>query len=170
MGTVIRRLLLLRHGKADTPLGVADRDRPLAGRGHRQAEYAGAQVRAQGTMPDLAVVSPALRTRETWEAFAAALPTPPKLDIDQRLYANTIDDLLEVITGVPEDVGTLLVVGHNPSIGGLASTLDDDPPPSLHRALDDGYPTGTLAEFTLNVPWPDVEPGAGQLRAVIRRP
>ena len=67
-----RRLLLLRHGKAESPLGVADADRPLAPRGRAQSGYAGREAKERGLVPDLVVVSAALRARQTWAEFAAA--------------------------------------------------------------------------------------------------
>ncbi|WP_026256864.1 SixA phosphatase family protein [Actinopolymorpha alba] len=165
-----RRLLLLRHGKAESPLGVSDQDRPLAGRGRRQSEYAGAECRARGVTPELVVVSPARRAWETWEWFAAGLKAAPEVDIDRRVYANTVDDLLDVINEVPDEIGTLLIVGHNPSVAGLASILDDDSSRPARTPLADGYPTGALAVFDLDVSWALVAPGVARLREVIRRP
>ncbi|MFE6593934.1 hypothetical protein [Streptomyces sp. NPDC057781] len=37
----LRRLVVLRHAKPARPAGVADHDRPLAGRGRRDAPAAG---------------------------------------------------------------------------------------------------------------------------------
>src|SRR5438094_761470 len=67
--TSMDRLILLRHAKAenDAPSGD-DFDRPLAPRGRREAAAMAGQLAALGIRPDLALVSPSLRTRETWEA------------------------------------------------------------------------------------------------------
>lgn len=190
-----RRLLLLRHGKAESPLGVADADRPLAGRGRAQAGYAGREARERGMVPDLAVVSPALRTRQTWAEFAGAMGASAwsrpeveveeaaaevevevevevdvAVDMDRRVYDNTVDDLLDVVTEAPDEVRTLLVVGHNPSIASLAAVLDDGSPGADRHGLADGYPTGTLTVFDVSGSWKTVGPGSGRLRAVIRRP
>ncbi|NYH90527.1 histidine phosphatase family protein [Actinopolymorpha rutila] len=190
-----RRLLLLRHGKAESPLGVADADRPLASRGRAQSGYAGRQARELGVMPDLAVVSPALRTRQTWAEFAGAIAansavgarrsgksqpevevetTPPQVevevDLDRRVYDNTLDDLLDVVTEAPDDARTLLVVGHNPSIASLAAALDDGSSGADRSVLAGGYPTGTLTVFDVAGSWKTVGPGSGRLRAVIRQP
>ncbi|MEQ7122901.1 histidine phosphatase family protein [Actinopolymorpha sp. B11F2] len=164
-----RTLLLLRHGKAESPTGIADRDRPLAGRGRRQSEHAGAACRASGVVPGLVVVSPALRARETWVEFARGLGVEPEIDIDRRVYANTIEDLLDVITGTPGELDTLMIVGHNPSIGDLSRLLDEDESRRRGTAVADGYPTGALTIFDLDVPWALVGAGTGRLRAVVRR-
>ncbi|MGH3489028.1 MAG: SixA phosphatase family protein [Actinopolymorphaceae bacterium] len=167
--TIQHTLLLLRHGKAESPAGVADRDRPLAARGRRQSEHAGTVCRTKGISPDLVVVSPALRARETWTAFARGLEREPEVDIDSRVYANTVDDLLEVVTATPDDIATLMIVGHNPSIADLALVLDDDESRRRGTVVADGYPTGALTVFDLDVPWSLAGPGTARLRTVVRR-
>ncbi len=164
-----RRLLLLRHGKAESPAGVCDRDRPLAKRGRRQSEYAGAECRRRGLIPDLVVASPALRTRQTSQAFAEGLDTATETDLDPRIYANTVDDLVAVVDEFPDDTRTVLLVGHNPSLDDLARTLDDRAR-QADATLVDGFPTGTLAVFEVDAPWSDLSvPGRSRLVEVIRR-
>jgi len=71
----IRQLLILRHAKSswdDTAL--ADFDRPLAPRGLKTAPLIGRELARRGWLPDLALVSPALRTRDTWRLVAQELP------------------------------------------------------------------------------------------------
>jgi phosphohistidine phosphatase len=171
-----RRLLLLRHGKAESPPGVADRDRPLAKRGRRQSEYAGAECRQRDLVPDLVVVSPSLRTRETWDAFAEGLQSELEVDIDPRIYANTVDDVLDVLSEIPEETRTVLLVGHNPSIEAVAGALDHDSARGTDTSLADGFPTGTLAVFEVDASWhqlttaPDRMHSRAHLREVIRRP
>ncbi|REF38304.1 SixA phosphatase family protein [Thermasporomyces composti] len=162
-----RRLLLLRHGHAASPLGIADIDRPLTGQGRRQCRQVGADCRARGLLPELVVVSPALRARQTWEALAVGMGATPEVDVDRRVYANTVDDLLEVIGELPDELMTVLIVGHNPSIAGLVDVLDNEPQRPARGALSSGYPTGTLAVVELDDPWRRVLPGAGVLREVL---
>jgi phosphohistidine phosphatase SixA len=76
-------------------------------------------------VPERTVVSPALRAAQTWRQAVTALDPAPEPAVEKRIYDNTVDDLVAVIEETPEDVRTLAVVGHNPSIGGLAHELDD---------------------------------------------
>ena len=71
----MKQLLLLRHAKSsrDDP-DLSDFDRPLAGRGLKTAPRAGRELVKRGWLPELALVSPALRTRDTWRLVAAELP------------------------------------------------------------------------------------------------
>lgn len=114
-----RRLVLVRHAKAEQT--SPDLERALSPRGRSDAAAIGRWLASRGITPYRVVVSPSLRTRQTWELAGSTTP-----EIDRRIYGNTIDDLLEIIRETPDDVQTLVLVGHNPSVGGLAATLDPD--------------------------------------------
>ncbi|MEV0324879.1 histidine phosphatase family protein [Micromonospora echinospora] len=68
-----RTLVLLRHGKAERPEGIADRERALTERGHVDAAAAGAWLARHGFRPDVVVCSPARRTRQTWQAAESGM-------------------------------------------------------------------------------------------------
>jgi phosphohistidine phosphatase len=157
-----RRLLLVRHAKAAD--GPVDADRPLTGRGRRHAEAIGSWLDESGLAPDRVVVSPARRAAQTWElASAAATPGPPAT-VDARIYDNTVAALLAAIHETPDDVRTLAVVGHNPSIGELTHVLDDgDGEAAARQAIEAGFPTGAVAVFDLITPFDELEPGTATL-------
>ena len=69
------RLMLLRHAKtASAEPGENDRDRKLTARGRADAPVIGAYMAHHRLVPDLALVSPAVRAVETWDLVAGALP------------------------------------------------------------------------------------------------
>jgi phosphohistidine phosphatase len=150
-------LIVLRHAKAATPLGLADADRSLTGRGRRNAAEAGRELAAMGAIPDLVLCSPARRTRETWDELSGSLPAKPAVDYDGRIYGADPELLLDVVREVGDEVGTLLLVGHNPSVFELMLTLTDGEPPAA------GFPTSAFAVVTLPVGWLDAGPGSGRL-------
>jgi len=157
-----RRLLLIRHAQAAA--ASPDRDRPLTDLGRTAAAAIGAWLRDSGRVPDRVLVSPALRAQQTWAAAAESLGAEPAPTVDQRIYDNTVASVLELIGEVPDDVGILAVVGHNPSIGELALILDDgagDEP--ARRALHGGFPAGAVAMFGLASSFADLGPGAATL-------
>jgi hypothetical protein len=94
----MKRLLLLRHAKSswDDP-ALADFDRPLAPRGRKAAPLMGRELAARDWLPQLALVSPAARSRETWELVAAALPGSVSADFPDLLYDATPEDVLSEI-------------------------------------------------------------------------
>ncbi len=160
-----RRLVLIRHAEAASAL--VDADRQLTPRGSYDASAVGTWLGEVGVVPDAVLVSSARRARQTWERAAEALAAPPEAVVDERLYENTPELLLEVIHETADDVTTLVVVGHNPSIGQLVRALDDEAgDPNAHAELESGIPPGTAALFTLEGPFDEVEPGRARLAAV----
>jgi phosphohistidine phosphatase len=159
-----RRLLLVRHAKAAD--GPVDADRPLTERGARRAAALGAWLEQAGLTPDGVLVSPARRAAETWERASAPLvPAVPPI-VDPRIYDNTVEALLAALRETPDNVRTLAVVGHNPSIGELAAVLDDGQgSPTARRDVGAGFPTGGIAVFTVATPFDQIAPGAATLSA-----
>jgi phosphohistidine phosphatase len=157
-----RRLVLIRHSKAVQ--GEMDHERPLADRGIRDAAAVGRWLAVADVVPDRVVVSTALRVRQTWETAAEQLDSSPEVVADRRVYDNTPDDLLEIIHETPAAVGTLFLVGHNPSLAELAIGLDDgagDSPATA--ALERSFPTSGIACFDLATSWDDLKPGGATL-------
>jgi phosphohistidine phosphatase len=163
-----RRLVLVRHAKAAD--GPVDTDRPLTERGARHAAAIGTWLEQAGIVPDRVLVSPARRAVQTWEQAGTALPQGPPPTVDPRIYDNTVEALLAAIGETPEDVRTLAVVGHNPSIGELAAVLDGGQGnPAARRDVEAGFPTGGVAVFTLPMPFAAITPGAARLDDVTVR-
>lgn len=157
-----RRLVLVRHAQAaDAPV---DRDRPLTEHGAARAGAIGSWLRQAGVVPDLVLVSPALRATQTWERAGASLGSGSPPAVDQRIYDNTVHAVLSAITDTADEVATLVVVGHNPSVGELAFVLDDgDGDPSARDDLHAGFPTGAVALFELGASFAELAPGEATL-------
>ncbi len=160
-------LLLVRHAKAVTD-AATDAERPLAGRGARDAQAAGRWLVDNALIPDHAVVSDARRAVETWEAIASELAGTPAVSIDARVYDNTVQSLLAVLQEVPEDVATVAIVGHNPTMHALATSLDDGLGDDRARAdLEAGFPTAAIAVLDVAGSWAEVMLGAATLRELV---
>ena len=158
------QLVVIRHAKAgEAPLDI---ERPLTERGLRDASAIGKWLRGQGIAPDRAVVSPARRAIETWREAAAKLEHQPEPVIDERVYENTLDLLLDIVAETPGDVRSLALVGHNPAFAALAAELDDGSGDRQARHdLHSGFPTSAVAVFDLAGEWSAFELGAGTLTA-----
>jgi phosphohistidine phosphatase len=156
-----RTLVILRHAKAERPAGVADIDRRLTGRGHADAAAAGAWLAAHGYTPDLVLCSPAKRTRQTWHGVALALTArAPEVRYESGLYEDGVREALELLKGVPDEIGTVLLVGHNPTVSLLSALFD--------RAADrdsDGLRTSGIAVHTRDGDWSDWRAGSAPVVA-----
>jgi len=154
--------VLIRHAKAAD--GPVDADRPLTERGRRHAAAIGSWLTRAELVPDRVVVSPARRAAQTWKRAAAALRAGPHPVVDERIYDNTVETLLEVLRETPEDERTVAVVGHNPSIGELACVLDDGQgSPEARNEIDAGFRAGGVAVFTVATPFSAIAAGAATL-------
>jgi phosphohistidine phosphatase len=157
------RLLLLRHGKAAWPDGMDDVERPLTKRGREASRRMGRYLADERLAPDLALVSPARRAQETWTFAKDPLGDVP-MRSEPRIYEAPPDRLLTVVKGVEPDVGTLLVVGHNPGLQELLRLLLGNDERYAHGALITKYPTAGLAVVDLPVrAWHELSPRSGRL-------
>jgi phosphohistidine phosphatase len=110
-------VILWRH--CDAAPGVPDESRALTPRGVRQAE-AMARWLLSRLPPDCRIVaSPALRARQTAQALGRPFITDP------RLASGTEPEDAIAAIGWPDADGTVLVVGHQPTLGRVASLLLD---------------------------------------------
>jgi phosphohistidine phosphatase len=161
----MHRLLLLRHAKSswDDP-SLADRDRPLAPRGHRAAARMANHLRSDVPRPDLVLCSPALRTRETLDRMSNAFGDA-EVVVDDELYGAGEGELLERLRAVDDRFETVAVIGHNPGIHDLAIALAGSGA-DLDR-MEAKFPTGALAVLAFDGSWRDVSPGGGRLEAFV---
>ena len=119
-----RRLTLVRHATADQDSSVRDFERPLSKKGWAEAEEMARRFQERGLVPDLILVSAALRTRDTAETFAKVLGVATRLlQPDDSLYLAEGEHILKTIRGVGPRVNHLLMVGHNPGISAAAIAL-----------------------------------------------
>jgi phosphohistidine phosphatase len=158
-----RTLVLLRHAKADWP-SVPDHERPLADRGRLDSPAAGRRFADDGISVDLALCSTAARTRETWKLAAHEMPHRPKTVYEERLYEASLDDLFALVNQTPDDIGSLLLIGHNPGMHALADALAGSAEgDALTRMKRIGFPTAAFAVLTFSGSWKSLEHGVGTL-------
>ncbi|QRG05459.1 histidine phosphatase family protein [Xanthobacter dioxanivorans] len=160
----MRRLILLRHAKSDWPDGVADPERPLAPRGRTAAPRIGIYIAREELVADRVLVSPARRTRETWDLVAAQLPPVKVVASEPRIYDASASRLLSVLREQPRDAHSLMLVGHNPGLEDLAEMLAAGGSATYLSKMSEKFPTGALAVIDLPVDdWSLVAPGSGRL-------
>lgn len=161
------RLLLLRHAKAAWPAGILDVDRPLAQRGQAAALLMGGYLKKERLEPDLAIVSSARRTQETWERVQPYLGEI-EMRPDGRIYEAPVSRLVEVVREVEPGIRTLLIIGHNPGFEDLAKLLIGEGDMDGILRLGQKYPTAGLAviDFALER-WADVAHKSGRLERFV---
>lgn len=161
-----RTLVLLRHAKSAWPDNVADEQRPLNKRGLRDAPAAGRWLRVNLGRVRHVYVSPALRTRQTWQLAASSGGYPDKPDLEPRIYGAGRAGLLRLVHSLDSSVTTAVIVGHNPGLQDLALELATDKGRSRRprRDLAGKFPTCAIAVLEWNGGWSDAKRGKAVLR------
>jgi phosphohistidine phosphatase len=159
-----RKIVLLRHAKAERPDGGPDIGRELIARGRADAMAAGAWLAQAGYRPDLVLCSPASRTRQTWEAVADLVLGAPEVRYESAIYGGSAARLLKLARVVDPAVSTLLLIGHNPTMSELSDLLaTDDTEPSGEDAY--GLRTAGLVVHRVDGPWSELTFGAAPVEA-----
>lgn len=145
----MRKLILMRHAKAEAkaPSGE-DFDRGLTERGYRDAEIIGRVLAEAGLAPDLALVSSAERTRQTWDGVSQAFPGADAR-LDRRLYNAASGTIRDVVDLAADEAETIMVVGHNPGIplAMLELMLEGAEPASVIEKARGSFPTASAVAF-----------------------
>lgn len=121
----MKTLILVRHAKADkVDPALRDFDRPLGQNGERDARVMAERVAALGLRVDMLISSPAVRALSTADAFAKKLSLP--VNPDTRIYEAGVKQLLDVVHGIDDHHGTVVLVGHNPGVSEFLRYLTDE--------------------------------------------
>ncbi len=154
-------LALLRHAKSnwDVP-GVPDFDRDLAPRGLEAAPRMGREIARMHFSPDLVLCSAAKRARMTLDLVLPSITPPPRaVQHETGLYMASARDLLARVQAVPDDVRSVMLVGHNPGFHELNIALIRDCEPGAERATKSKFPTCAFAIYTFDTDhWAEVGP------------
>jgi phosphohistidine phosphatase len=143
-----RTLMLMRHAKSDWHAPhESDFDRPLNKRGQRAATVMAEFIATLPQPPQWIVASPAVRALTTAETVAEALDEVALLK-EPEMYGAGVYELLGIVRRLPEEVTSVLLVGHNPGMEWLAGELSGEPTVEVK--------TATLAVFELEGNWTDV--------------
>jgi phosphohistidine phosphatase len=135
----------MRHAEARwKDAGISDLERPLNRRGTSAAEAMARRLQELKLVPDLLVVSPALRTRQTADIVARELAVPARRVLhEEALYLASAADLLKVVQGMGPRVAHMLLVAHNPGVSELVQLL-------VPEADASGLPTAALCSISFD--------------------
>ncbi|WP_461407622.1 SixA phosphatase family protein [Georgenia sp.] len=156
----------MRHAKAEPEGNLGDLMRPLAGKGRKQAAALGPRLAAAVTAVDLALVSTALRTTETVKLVSGGVTIRDRRAVES-LYQAVPRQVLGLLQELDEALGTVMVVGHEPTISGLAYLLHDTRD-DLAQQVSLGVPTATACLLQVPTSWRDLDRSTAHLTRLIR--
>lgn len=143
----MKTLLLMRHAKSswDNP-NQLDHDRPLNGRGRRNAPVMGRRLAEHGVCPDTIVSSSAVRAEATARLVIESANWSAPLRIRRELYHAGREAWVSVLRELDGDV--VIAFGHNPGISDMVNCL---------TRAGVSLPTAAIAFIELNLDeWSDL--------------
>ncbi|MBJ7355834.1 histidine phosphatase family protein [Nocardioides sp.] len=161
----MRTIVVMRHAKAEQT-GATDYERRLAERGRADAAEAGRWLAARGVEPELALVSAAVRTQETWDSLVEGAGWDLDPELDEGLYSAGTQAALDLLREVDDGITSVILVGHNPTVASLATILDDgegDEEAGNELAL--GYPTSAVTVFEYDGRWSELDEASASVVA-----
>jgi len=170
----MKTVIVLRHAKSDwSDTALRDFDRGLNDRGYRAAAVMGRWAALNKLAFDAVIASPAVRVVETLRRFREAYGDSPEPAFDMRIYLAAGTTIAEVLSEAPEEVSSLLLVGHSPGLEELILTAArHDRRSALRDSVETKLPTAALAVLDFDVEkWADLAEhfkGRATLRAFTR--
>lgn len=121
----------------------------------------------QGIVPDVALVSDALRAQETWAEIATSAQWDLEPDLLAALYAAGPESVFDLLRETKDDAQTLVVIGHIPTIAYLAELLDDGDgdDAAITSLVSGGYPPCAMTVFAVTAGWSHLGSGSGTLKS-----
>lgn len=147
----MKKLYLVRHAKSSwKEEGVHDMDRPLQGRGVRDAYNTSEWLHNQGDQPEFIISSPATRALHTALIFAKNLDYSfSDIKIETAIYHASTKELIHIVRELNDDLSSVMLFGHNPTITDFVNRCID------HRI--DNVPTTGVACLKFDVTsWKDI--------------
>lgn len=158
------RLYIMRHAKSSWAIpGARDFDRELNDRGLQDLSKLSKLMKNEGISPDKILCSSAVRTRQTLDAIKDAFTNEPEITFTERLYSSGLPEYIEIINSIT-DAKSLMVIGHNPMCGSLATSLPGSGDSAQLEKIAYKYPTSALSiiDFDMET-WADVTRDSGIL-------
>jgi phosphohistidine phosphatase len=135
-----------------------DFERGLTDRGRKDATRAAESLHQAGYRAEVALVSPSLRTMQTWNVVSQIHGELPIIN-PMALYHASMDMLERAVTEqLSQGSQSIIIVGHNPGIGGLAHAYAAKL--GVMNKIPPGWPTSALGVFDIELDNGEIVPTA----------
>ncbi|ALO17104.1 MAG TPA: histidine phosphatase family protein [Salinivirga sp.] len=153
----MKRLILVRHGKADQEKSGNDFERSLIKKGRKDSKLIANVLVKNNIKADLLVSSDAHRALETAKIFAEEMQyTPAEIEQEHFLYEGyTTGQLADFLSNLDSKIETVIIFGHNPFISQSGIRLSKN----FHQS----FPTAGCLGLKFDVKEWHLEPGSGDI-------
>ncbi len=158
----MKTLIIVRHGKSawDNP-NLKDHDRTLLPKGIKRTEKIAGFLAAKNVKPDLIISSTAVRAFETGKILASELNYPEeRIRTEPDIYYQGTDYLMELLYGLPNEVNSVMLIGHNPTFSHFANEF-------LNKPISDLPTTGTVSISFKTEKWEEIHIAAKNTNFVV---
>lgn len=158
----MKSLYIVRHAKSswDHP-GLEDFQRPLMEKGKKRSKYIVDFFQEEKIHVDLIISSHAVRAHETAKILAKGMQYPKsKILISKNLYFGYSDNVFDVFNDLPDDVNSVMIVGHNPTFTNFANYF-------LDQKIDN-LPTSGVVCIAFDMDsWANIQDASSKVKFVI---
>ncbi len=141
----MKTVFIIRHAKSDQSFFGNDFERPLNDRGRTDAPSMARRLIEKKYKIEALISSPAVRAKQTAEAFAGVFNKPlNEIIFISALYHAPAEVFYDVVAGLPESLGTVAIFSHNPGITSFVNSLST-------KTKIDNMPTCAIFAVTANI-------------------
>jgi phosphohistidine phosphatase len=120
----MKQIIFMRHAKALKDTSNGDFYRELDDRSKKDLAFMAQEFKNTNFSIDKIIASPSQRTKKTAQIFCKELKLNTSIiDLDSSIYEAGISDLMHVIREQDDNLHSILIVGHNPSITSIIGFL-----------------------------------------------
>lgn len=171
MSGIQKTIYLARHAKSSWDSdAVSDFDRPLSHRGQKDAVNMGKELKRLEWLPEKIISSPAIRAKQTCHNLCEGMGLDSDEVVwDKDIYAAYVISLLHILSNLPEQIQSIMLIGHNPAIEDLLVHLCGEA--SLRRSFQKNgklFTTGNVAKISVSVSWKGLVMSEAELEGLLR--
>lgn len=123
----MKKLYMLRHAKSSWKHDVIDHQRPLKGRGKRDAKLISELLKDEIKPPQLIISSDANRALSTAQYFKESFNIKDEnFKTNHELYDFSGQQVMNVINSLDDSLDRVMIVGHNHAFTSIANMLGSD--------------------------------------------
>lgn len=160
----MKTVYIVRHAKSswEDP-NIPDHFRKLIPEGEDRATKVAKHLRMKFVNPELIITSSATRALETAKIMAEELHYPlDQININSTFYRAEKDDLLDMLLNLPDEIESVMIVGHNPAFTNLVNSFLE-PENQINN-----LPTSAVAAFHLKADhWDEIDEAKRHLEFLI---
>lgn len=151
----MKKLTVVRHAKSSWKMNdLDDFERPLNARGLQSAPLMADSILTEIGLPEIVLCSTAKRTSETFQLFTEKWGETPKCDFIPSLYLAELHTILKIISDIPQNFSSAMLIGHNPGLTDLINYLGNN--------RLDNLPTCGVMQLEFGTEWSNITAHSGK--------